>query len=181
LRIIAGVLKGRTLTLPKGLEIRPTTDRAKESLFNVLQGQIDWPNALCLDGFSGTGSIGFEMASRGAQEVHFLDKNPKSIQHIQKQIDAWNLKNTKTMLADVFEFAFRNKTAYDFVFLDPPFALSEALQLPERFIQYGLLKSDGLLVLEHGPDWADQTPKIPGWINTRKYGHVHFSYFRKED
>ena len=142
---------------------------------------MDWSNAVCLDGFSGTGSIGFEMLSRGALEVHFIDKNPKSIQHIQKQLDTWNMKNTKTVQTDIFEFAFRHTSAYDLIFLDPPYALTDALQLPERFIQYGLLKPDGLLVLEHGPDWAEHTPKIPGWKTTKKYGHVHFSYFHTED
>lgn len=180
MRIIAGALKGRTWTLPKGLEIRPTTDRAKESLFNVLQAHVEWPHAVCLDAFSGTGSIGFEMLSRGAKEVHFLDKNPKSIQHIQKQLDFWKLLNTRTMQGDVFEFAFRHTLAYDFIFLDPPFSLAEALTLPEQFIQNGLLKPEGILVLEHGPDWAKQIPGIPNWQSTKKYGHVHFSYFRIE-
>jgi 16S rRNA (guanine(966)-N(2))-methyltransferase RsmD len=181
LRIIAGALKGRTWTLPKGLDLRPTTDRAKESLFNVLQAQVDWPLATCLDAFSGTGSIGFEMLSRGAKEVHFLDKNPKSIQHIQKQLAAWKIENAQAVQGDVFEFAHRQKKPYDLVFLDPPYTLSEALELPERFIQNGLLKPEGVLVLEHGPDWATQTPSIAGWQSTKKYGHVHFSYFRVEN
>lgn len=181
MRIIAGALKGRTWSLPKGLEIRPTTDRAKESLFNVLQAHIDWSNALCLDAFSGTGSIGFEMLSRGAKEVCFLDKNPKSIQHIQRQLDAWKLTNAKALHGDVFEFAFRQKTPFDLIFLDPPFALDEALNLPEQFISNGLLNKDGVLVLEHGPNWVDRTPAILGWEKTKKYGHVHFSYFRNEN
>ncbi|MBM3171212.1 MAG: 16S rRNA (guanine(966)-N(2))-methyltransferase RsmD [Bacteroidetes bacterium] len=181
MRIIAGVLKGRTWALPKGLEIRPTTDRAKESLFNVLQAQMDWTNALCLDAFAGTGSIGFEMLSRGAKEVYFLDKNQKSIQHIQRQLDTWKLNNTKALQTDVFEFAFRQKMAFDLIFLDPPYTLDEALKLPEQFISNGLLKKEGVLVLEHGPNWVTQISTMPGLEKTKKYGHVHFSYFRNEE
>ena len=121
------------------------------------------------------------MLSRGAKEVHFLDKNPKSIQHIQKQLAAWKMENAQAVQRDVFEFAHRQKKPYDLVFLDPPYTLSEALELPERFIQNGLLKPEGVLVLEHGPDWAAQTPSIAGWQSTKKYGHVHFSYFRVEN
>ncbi|MDA0930212.1 MAG: 16S rRNA (guanine(966)-N(2))-methyltransferase RsmD [Bacteroidetes bacterium] len=181
MRIIAGTLKGRTWSLPKGLDLRPTTDRAKESLFNVLQAHVDWPVAQCLDLFSGTGSIGFEMLSRGAARVDFLDKNPKSVQHIKRQLEQWNIKNASVIQANAFEFAQGRTAAYDFIFMDPPFSLNDALALPQMCIANGLLKPDGLLVLEHGPDWAKQTPEIPGWMYTKKYGHVHFSYFCEEE
>jgi 16S rRNA (guanine(966)-N(2))-methyltransferase RsmD len=173
MRIIGGTCKGRPLHPPKGLPVRPTTDFAKEALFNILNNQLDFEGIKVLDLFAGTGNMSLEFASRGAQ-VTAVDANGKCC--------SW-MKNAATQLqlpvqvhkGDVFVFLNHSPQAYDLIFADPPYDLPQLLQLPEIIFSKGWLSPEGLLILEHGK----QTPTggLPHFSRERKYGNVHFSFF----
>ena len=176
MRIISGIYGGRRLSPPKNITARPTTDFAKESLFNLLNNQLDFEGIDVLDLFAGTGGIGIECVSRGAREVTAVE-----IAHVQQN---WiisccrqlGIKNLSVIRGDVFKFLSACRTKYDLIFADPPYALEELPTLPDVILERGILKEDGWLVIEHGKD-TDFTSH-PRHVETRTYGSVHFSFFQ---
>ena len=176
MRIISGIYGGRRLSPPKNITARPTTDFAKESLFNLLNNRLDFEGIDVLDLFAGTGGIGIECVSRGAREVTAVD-----IAHVQQN---WiisccrqlGIKNLSVIRGDVFKFLSACRTKYDLIFADPPYALEELPTLPDVILERGILKEDGWLVIEHGKD-TDFTSH-PRHVETRTYGSVHFSFFQ---
>ena len=186
MRIISGIYGGRRLSPPKNITARPTTDFAKESLFNLLNNRMDFEGIDVLDLFAGTGGIGIECVSRGAREVTAVE-----IAHVQQN---WiiaccrqlGIKNLSVIRGDVFKFISACRTKYDFIFADPPYALEQLPTLPDVILGIqntedrrqtdSLLKPDGWLVVEHGKD-TDFTSH-PRHIETRTYGSVHFSFFQ---
>ena len=176
MRIISGTYGGRRLSPPKNITARPTTDFAKESLFNLLNNRLDFEGIDVLDLFAGTGGIGIECVSRGAREVTAVE-----IAHVQQN---WiisccrqlGIRNLSVIRGDVFKFLSACRTKYDLIFADPPYALDELATLPDLILQQDILKEDGWLVVEHGKDtnFTDHSRHV----ETRTYGSVHFSFFQ---
>ncbi len=178
MRIISGKYKGKRLTAPKKLPVRPTTDMAKEALFNILNNHYYFEDITVLDLFSGTGNISFEFASRGTKAITAVDVYSGCIKYISttaKELgfDIGVLKN------DVFKFLERTKSKYDIIFADPPynFDISQFSKIPELVFSNGLLSEEGLLIIEH----SEQTDlsELPNFTEKRKYGGSVFSIFEK--
>ena len=185
MRIISGTYGGRRLSPPKNITARPTTDFAKESLFNLLNNRIDFEGIDMLDLFAGTGGIGIECMSRGARSVTAVE-----IAHVQQN---WiisccrqlGIRNLSVIRGDVFKFLNACRTKYDLIFADPPYALEELPTLPDVILKNSdvrsqnsdsILKENGWLVIEHGKD-TDFTSH-PRHVETRTSGSVHFSFFQ---
>ena len=176
MRIISGIYGGRRLSPPKNITARPTTDFAKESLFNLLNNRMDLEGIDMLDLFAGTGGIGIECISRGAREVTAVE-----IAHVQQNwiiacCKQLGIRNLSVIRGDVFKFLSACRTKYDLIFADPPYALEQLPTLPDLILGQDILKEDGWLVIEHGKD-TDFTSH-PRHVETRTYGSVHFSFFQ---
>ena len=180
IRIISGIHKGRRIQAPKNLPVRPTTDRAKEALFNILANRVYWPETEVLDLFAGTGNIGLECASRGCKSVTAVDAHPGCISFIQQTAKALNLP-VHPYRQDVFKYLERSGRSFDLIFADPPYNLpSEAMQqLVSLCLSESLLSPDGLLVLEHSKH--TDTSGWPGLTEQRVYGSSVFSFFEREN
>lgn len=176
MRIIGGTCKGRNLQPPKGLPVRPTTDFAKEALFNILNNQMDLEEMKVLDLFAGTGNMSLEFASRGAQ-VTAVDAHGKCCTWMKTAATQLHLP-VQVHKADVFHFLNHVSQPYDLIFADPPYDLPNLVQLPEFIFGKGWLSQEGLLILEHGKQ--TQTEGLLHFSRERKYGNVHFSFFSKE-
>lgn len=179
MRIITGKYKGRHFDVPRTFKARPTTDFAKENLFNVLNGYLDFNGQIsALDLFAGTGSITLELLSRGCDKVISVERDPQHFSFIIKTLQSLQDKQSFPVRADVFKFIAKCKEKFDFIFADPPYALTNLKELPDLILKYGLLKEDGLFVLEHGKDYDFSSH--PQFIEHRVYGSVNFSFFRAE-
>lgn len=176
MRIISGYYKGRRLELPKNLNLRPTTDMAKESLFNVLFNLLDFDEVDALDLFSGTGSIGYELISRGTKSVLAVEQNGQQTRYIESVIHKLEMENMRILRMDVFQFFKTNKRSFDLVFADPPFDMPELETIPDLVFAKDLIKPEGLFVLEH-PKHSSFT-EHPNFFDHRKYGNVNFSFFK---
>lgn len=176
MRIIAGTLGGRILHAPASLPVRPTTDYAKSGLFNILNNRIGFEGIDVLDLFCGAGGITFEFASRGARQIVAVDRYPGCTRFVQETAKGFGLSSVRTVKADVFRFlkkpAFQQ---FDIIFADPPFDMQERLQLPELVRQYGWLKPDGCIILEH-PSSEDAAYENAG-VENRRYGNCSFAFF----
>lgn len=177
MRIISGTLGGIRLNPPTNLPVRPTTDIAKEALFNILQQYVEWDSVECLDLFCGTGNISFELASRGALGVQSVDIHNKCLLYVQEIAKKHELKMIRTRKADVFKFIQNSKDSFDFIFADPPYDIGQLPQLPELILSNNLLKPGGVLVVEH-PSMRKLTDH-PLHVETRKYGNSSFSFYKK--
>ncbi|WP_188507555.1 RsmD family RNA methyltransferase [Parapedobacter pyrenivorans] len=176
MRIIGGSNGGLRLYPPTTLPVRPTTDMAKEALFNVLQNRIDFEGMQVLDLFCGTGSIAFELASRGAAGVIAVDIHFKCVQYVNATAKKLEMDVIKSIRADALKFITSCKDEFDFIFVDPPYELPQLPQIPDRIVDHGLLKPGAWLVLEHA-----STRKMvahPNLIETRKYGYSSFSFYQ---
>ena len=181
MRIITGKYKGRHFEIPRSFKARPTTDFAKENIFNVLNGYIDFEDATALDLFSGTGSITLELLSRGCSQVISVELDRDHHRFIQECLN----KLTKAegqrsavipIRGDVFRFIKSCKQQFDFIFADPPYALKELPTIPDLIFEKNLLKEDGIFVFEHGKDY--DFSQHPHFVEHRSYGSVNFSLFR---
>lgn len=177
MRIISGKYRGRQINPPSGFTARPTTDYARESLFNILNNRIDFEAVEVLDLFSGTGSISFEFASRGAVSVHLVEKDYKSISFIRRMKEELGMENLKPVHIDVKAFIRTCNVKYDVVFADPPYDLSWLPEIPAMVINASLLKENGFLVVEHPATY--KFGEEPGFFEHRSYGSVNFSFFRQ--
>lgn len=175
MRIIRGKYKGRRLTAPKGIKARPTTDFAKEGLFNILENKIEIIDAKVLDLFTGTGNLSFEFASRGAKSVTAIDISPISIRFVNSQAKSWELP-IKAFRNNVFNYLAKPIGTYDIIFADPPYALGGIEKIPDLVLNGNLLDPDGLLIVEHGRE--TDFSKHPNLIDSRTYSKVNFSFFR---
>lgn len=177
MKIITGIYGGRRFDTPRHLEARPTTDLAKQGLFNILQNRMDLEGLVCLDLFSGTGSISFELLSRGAEHVTSVEMGRTQQQFIQKVADELAVPRANHLLVrgDVFRFIVSASARFDLIFADPPYALNRLKELPDLALP--LLKEDGVLILEHGKEHDFSTH--PHFKELRTYGAVHFSFFGK--
>ncbi|HXB45418.1 MAG TPA: RsmD family RNA methyltransferase [Puia sp.] len=176
MRIIAGTLGGRKINPPSNMpHTRPTTDIAKEGLFNILQNHIDFENLKTLDLFGGTGSISYELASRGAKELTIIEKDYVMHEFIKKTSRELQLTNFTILRTDVFRFVEQCTEQFDFIFAGPPYALGNIDDLPKQIAEKKILAPGGWFVLEH-------TPKnnYEGYVlftSQRNYGTTVFSFF----
>jgi len=177
MRIITGIYKGRHFNIPRTFKARPTTDFAKENIFNVLNRFVDWETADALDLFSGTGSISLEMLSRGCQRVISVEADREHARFIQQCMTKIGTSRNILIKGDVFRFVKTCKQQFDLIFADPPYALEQLEQLPELVFSHDLLKEDGVFVLEHSKKQDFSTH--PNFIEHRAYGSVNFSLFVK--
>lgn len=175
MRIVSGKYKGRHINPPKNFKARPTTDFAKENLFNILNNNFDFSELAVLDLFSGTGSISYEFASRGCNSVISVESNFKHHIFIKKTIEELSLHNIRAIKSDVFRYVKSCKEKFDIIFADPPYELEEIESIPDFIFEHQILKTEGWLIVEHG----DKTnfSKHKGFKETRKYGGVNFSIF----
>lgn len=178
MRIIAGQYGGLRLSPPSNLPVRPTTDIAKEALFNILDNRIALDECECLDLFAGTGNISFELASRGALSVEAVDIHFKCLQFINDTTKKLKIDVIHTRKADVLKFVAACKTQYDFIFADPPYDLSSLPQLANLIIENELLRVGGMMVIEHPS--TRKMDDSPFYMETRKYGYSSFSFYKLE-
>lgn len=176
MRIVGGKYKGRIFNPGKKFLARPTTDLAKEALFNILANRYDFSEMAILDLFSGTGSIGYEFASRDAREVCFVESNFNHVRFIKDVIEKLKIENAKVFRDDVFHFLKRCPVQFDLVFADPPFDAPFINELPQAVFNSGVLKEGGLLILEHPKNF--NFSQAPNFFELRQYGKVNFSFFR---
>lgn len=182
MRIISGTYGGRRFEAPRNLQARPTTDIAKESLFNILQNRIDFEGLKTLDLFGGTGSISFELLSRGVESAVCVEMGHVQQTFIRKVADTLGIgRELQLVRGDVFKYL-RSASSiapeegmFDFIFADPPYALPQLAELPQLILRSHLLKPDGIFVLEHGKD--NDFQEVEGFRDLRIYGAVHFSFF----
>lgn len=176
MRIISGVLGGRRIQPPSKMPYtRPTTDLAKEGLFNILQTRIDFDGAATLDLFGGTGSISYELASRGAAHLIIVEKDAAMHAFIKKNIEALKIENAHLLKMDVFNFLSTCNQQYDFIFAGPPYALNAIDELPKIIVEKKLIAQDGFFVLEHTP--RNDYKSYSGFSFQRNYGTTVFSFF----
>ena len=199
MRIITGKYKGRHFDIPRSFKARPTTDFAKENIFNVLVQYVDFEGATALDLFSGTGSITLELLSRGCQQVVSVELDRDHHRFITECLKKLGSPRALPLRADVFRFLKSCRQQFDFIFADPPYALKELPTLPDLILgtaeansstkdrsvashsslftlHSSLLKPDGIFVLEHGKDY--DVSQHPHFLEHRSYGSVNFSLFR---
>jgi len=179
MRIVSGTHKSKRIYAPKNLPVRPTTDMAKESLFNILNNDYYFDEIRVLDLFSGTGNISYEFASRGTQQILSVDQNLNCIRFIQKTAEELGFKAITTLKADVFEFVTKHKQEYDVIFADAPYDIEGLESVIENIFKHDLLANNGVLILEH-PKEQDFS-ELPNYINKRRYGNVNFSFFERND
>ena len=176
MRIITGKYKGRHFDIPRTFKARPTTDFAKENIFNVINAYVDWEETTALDLFAGTGSISLELLSRGCQQVISVEKDRAHARFISQCMEKLGTDEHILIKGDVFRFLKSCHQKFDLIFADPPYALPELETIPDLIFQYDLLKEDGLLVFEHGKNNDFSTH--PHFIEHRSYGSVNFTLFR---
>jgi 16S rRNA (guanine966-N2)-methyltransferase len=175
LRIIGGTHRGRRINPPSNFKARPTTDFAREGLFNILNNRIDFESLDVLDLFAGTGSISYEFASRGVKSVHLVEKDFNHISGIKKILKEMDLQNVRPIHIDVKAYLRACSVKYDIVFADPPYELSWLKELPDIVAQSGVIKEGGVFILEHPRDLSFQDHKL--FSEHRNYGGVNFSFF----
>lgn len=175
MRVISGIYKHRRFDVPRTFKARPTTDFAKENLFNVLANRLDFEDATALDLFSGTGSISIELLSRGCSRVISVEKDREHYSFIRKVMETVGTRNSLVINGDVFKYLERCQEQFDFIFADPPYQLPELGQLPEIVLSRNILKPEGIFVLEHGDKYDFK--ENPRFKEMRVYGSVHFSFF----
>ena len=179
MRIISGIYRRRRFDVPKSFSARPTTDFAKENLFNVLSNLIDLEDTDALDLFAGTGSITFELASRGCKRVTAVEKNNVHASFIAKVTEELKCSTIDLIRGDAFRFIQTARPdSFDFIFADPPYALKELEEIPRLILERELLREDGLFVMEHPKNFDFSA--LPHFLQHREYGSVNFSIFLKE-
>ena len=177
MRIISGTYKGRYIPVPTSFKARPTTDFAREGLFNVLANTYDFNDLMVLDLFAGTGSIGLEFASRGAARVDMVEINARTTSFLQRTTRQLGIENVRIIRGDVSKYLMQCRTFYDLVFADPPYDLEIIPSLPELVLNAEILVEDGWIILEHGKE--NSFAHHPQFQELRKYGSIHFSIFER--
>lgn len=174
MRIISGSHKGRRYRAPSNIPARPTTDYAKESLFNILDHSLEWKECCMLDLFAGIAGISLEAASRGCKEIRCVDLNIKSVSWIKKISSEFGFDSIKPTKSDSIKWLKRNKLSFDFVFADPPYDYNDYPLLIEQVLKTAL-KPSGVLVLEHRQ--SNSFANHQNYLEHRTYGEVRFSFF----
>ena len=176
MRIITGKYKGRHFDIPRTFKARPTTDFAKENIFNVINAYLDWEETVALDLFAGTGSISLELLSRGCKEVVSVEKDRDHARFIARCMEKIGADEHVLIKGDVFRFIKSCHQQFDFIFADPPYALPELPTIPDLIFSQDLLAPDGLFVFEHGKH--NDFSSHPHFVEHRSYGSVNFTLFK---
>lgn len=176
MRIITGQYKGRHFDVPRTFKARPTTDFAKENIFNVINGYIDLDGASALDLFAGTGSISLEMLSRGCTPVISIEADRDHAAFIRQCMTKLGVSGHMLIRGDVFRFIKSCRQQFDFIFADPPYALADLPKIPTLVFERGMLKPDGIFVFEHGK--GNDFSADPHFVEHRAYGSVNFTIFK---
>ncbi len=176
MRIISGKWGGRRISPPAQMpHTRPTTDIAKEGLFNILQNRMDFEGIESLDLFGGTGCISYELASRGAAQLTLVEKDPIMHAFIKKNAEMLGMENYKVLKMDVFGYLQSCDEDFDFIFAGPPYALGTIDELPKLIVSKKMIRKGGFFVLEHTP--RNNYEKFEGFSFQRNYGTTLFSFF----
>ena len=177
MRIISGTHKGRVIHAPHNLPVRPTTDFAKEGIFNILNNNFEFDGLTVLDLFCGTGNISYEFASRGCTDITSVDQNYACCEFVKKTISAYKMDQVKVIKSDAFSFLKKTANTFHIIFCDPPYELElEKFKLiPEIVFSNNLLKPEGWLIVEHGPH--TDLSVMEHFKEKRNYGNVNFSIF----
>lgn len=176
MRIITGTYKGRHFDIPRTFKARPTTDFAKENIFNVLQGYIDFEGISALDLFAGTGSISLELVSRGCKQVVSVEADRDHFNFIRQCFSKLGEDKDILIRGDVFRFIKRCHEQFNFIFADPPYALKELPKIPDLILDGDLLADGGIFVFEHGKNYDFSAHEH--FVEHRSYGSVNFSIFK---
>lgn len=180
MRIIGGKLRGKTILPPPSFKARPTTDFAREALFNVLDSEYEFDDLKVLDLFGGTGAISYEFVSRGAGHVWTVEMNPVHAAFISSEAKKLGIQNSLTVVRhNVFDFLPLCTEKFDIVFADPPYALEDLDTIPDRVLRKGIIHPGGYLILEHGDEHSFTSH--PLFTKEKKYGRVHFSFFTEPE
>jgi 16S rRNA (guanine966-N2)-methyltransferase len=174
-RIITGKFRGKKISAPASLPVRPTTDFAKGGLFNILANHFDFEKVKVLDLFSGTGNISYEFISRGTKKIVAVDDNNDCAAFIRNTFSKLNAGNAQIVKQDVFKYLKHSEGGYDIIFADPPFELPDSSRLPVLVFEKKLLNPGGWFVFEHSFD--KNFDDLPGFKEKRAYGNVAFSIF----
>lgn len=177
MRIISGKYKGRAITPPRNLRARPTTDFAKENLFNVLSNLMDFEACDVLDLFAGTGSISYEFSSRGARSVTSVEINAVHHDFIRRTAEQLGIENLYAVKANVFRYLKSCPKQFDLIFSDAPYDLEGSEQVIKQVLENDLLRNGGLLIFEHSKKMDFSS--YPEFWQLRSYGSVQFSFFKK--
>jgi len=178
MRIISGKYKGRRFDPPKSFKARPTTDFAKENLFNILNNSIEWKSTTALDLFGGTGGISFELVSRGCPKVVCVEKNFNHATFIEKTKEELIIQNELLIIkSDVFSYLNYCKEKFDLIFADPPYNLKNFTDVPRLVFEKDLINEGGIFILEHSREY--DLSEMPLFEEKRVYGSVNFSIFRR--
>ena len=177
MRIIRGIHRGRKITAPANLPVRPTTDLAKESLFNILENNLYFDDLSVLDLYAGTGSISYEFASRGSRQVIAVDINPLCVKFISDMATKLEFEQLKAVRSSSIGYLNHCREKFDLIFADPPYDLQGIEEVVEKVFAKQLLKDGGWLIIEHsqGKDFSI----FPNFNQHRNYGKVNFSFFRQ--
>lgn len=181
MRIVGGARKRRQIIPPRNFRARPTTDFAKENLFNVLQNLYDLEDTDVLDLFSGTGSISYEFASRGACRIVSVEMNPLHQRFIAATAKELGFDQIQSVKTNVFVYlkSLAGAESFDIVFADPPYDMDGVETLPELVFGGGFVREDGIFILEHSAE--KDFSEYPNFYERRSYGSVQFSFFKKEE
>lgn len=177
MRIIGGRLKGKAVEPPAGYKARPTTDFAKEGLFNILSNEYEFEDLKVLDLFGGTGAISYEFASRGAARVYCVEMTRENASFIKKEAERLGLRNVTMVRDNVFDFLPICHEKFDLIFADPPYALEGLENIPDKVFEQDILHPGCYFILEHGDEHS--FTDHPFFVKERSYGRVHFSFFER--
>ncbi|AXO79100.1 16S rRNA (guanine(966)-N(2))-methyltransferase RsmD [Olleya aquimaris] len=179
MRIVSGQFKGRRITAPKKLPVRPTTDMAKEALFNILNNQFYFDDISVLDLFAGTGNISYEFASRGTEQILCVDQDYGCIKFINETATSFEM-DIQTIKSDVFKFLEKSKQQHTIIFADPPydFPVEEFAKIPTLIFENKLLETEGLLIVEHSKH--TDLSQLQNYTHSKSYGGNVFSFFENK-
>jgi len=178
LRITGGQNRGHTIPVPPKSRIRPTTDKAREALFNILANHFNFEDINALDLFAGTGIISFELFSRGCRNITSVELYRQQVTWLIKTIQKLNINEITIHNADAFRFIKKTDNHYNLAFADPPYNFERTTQLPGLIFENNILKDNGLFVLEHSKQFSFN--ENPYFIDLKIYGAVHFSFFKNK-
>lgn len=178
MRIIRGKYGHRRFDVPKNITARPTTDFAKENLFNVLDNYMDFEDKKALDLFAGTGAISFELLSRGCESVTSVEMASTQYAFIKKVSGLLDCTNHKILKTDALKFIAVTGAKFDFIFADPPYDMKDFEKVPEAVLESGMLAEGGLFVIEHSG--KHDFSHLPGFFDHRTYGSVNFTIFKSD-
>ena len=175
IRIISGIHRGRRIKAPRNLPVRPTTDRAKEALFNILHNRYDFSELKCLDLFCGTGNLSIELASRGCKDITAVDSNRNCISFVNSIANELNEESIQCIQSDALRFLFNSNKSYDLILADPPYDYDSYDELITTAMEGQLLSDYGVLIIEH--DSRISLNEFTGFVERRSYGNSSFTFF----